>query len=97
MELRQPWHLMRRINSFLLVVGAGLIVSIGLALAARWLLELIGCSEANANVSALFLMPIIWTIVAFTLLMQTGRRRQLTLLLGAIVPGAPFLLTAISG
>jgi hypothetical protein len=93
-ERGEPWRLGRRIVTFLIVVLVAMIVSVGLAVAARGLVAWSGAGEANANVASLFVMPLAWALLAFALLMEERRARQWRLLAIAAVPGA---LAMISG
>ena len=84
----EPLHLVRRIVTFLIVALTAMIVSIGLALAARSLVFLSGAGEANANVMAYYAQPIAWGLLAYALLMMECRASQWKLLLACAVPGA---------
>jgi hypothetical protein len=90
-ERNEPRRLGRRLATFLLIALLAAVLSIGLAVAAGWLARLAGWSIANANVLAMFLTPLAWTLLAFTLLMQTSRGAQLRLLLIASLPLWPVL------
>lgn len=80
-------NLARRFVTFCIVALLAMIVSIGVAIAAKSALALAGASEANAIVAAFFVMPLAWAILAFILLMQERRARQWRLLLLWAVPG----------
>lgn len=86
-EGKVPLHILRRVVTFLIVALVAMIVSTGLALAMRGAALWAGASEANANVAGLFTMPIVWTLLAFFLLMAGSRIRQWRLLLLCAVPG----------
>ena len=88
----EPRRLGRRFVTFLLVMVAGWAVAIGIALSLRGIGMAIGWGEANANVAALFAVPIVWGILACALLMQSRRRTQLATLLVCCVPAAPMLM-----
>ena len=92
-EAGEPWHVGRRCATFLLVVLAGLIAAIALAIATRWAALLIGTGEANANVLALFVAPLGWTILTFLILMADSRRRQLGYLAVSVATAIPALVT----
>jgi uncharacterized membrane protein len=87
-EPGQPLRLGRRVLTFLIVVALGMLAAVGYAMGARWLAELAGAGEADANVTALFVMPLAWTFVAF-FMMMSGRRRQLTLVAIGLASAVP--------
>lgn len=89
----EPRRIARRVVTFLLVIVAGFAVSVGLGLAVRGLGGLLGWSEANANVVALYSVPMAWSVLAFVLLMQQTRRSQVLTLLACCVPILPVLLS----
>ena len=91
-EAGEPRRIGRRVATFLLVIVAGLVASIALALALRGLGGALGWSEANANVLALYSVPVTWAVLAFVLLMQQSRRSQVLTLLMCCVPALPVLL-----
>lgn len=93
-EAGEPLHLLRRLVTFLMVGVLALPVSIGLGLAARALADAAGWSEANANVVALFVVPLAWGILAYLVLIQPRRRTQWGILLAAT---APALLVVLAG
>lgn len=93
-EHGEPLHLGRRVATFLIVVPAALLASLALGLATRWIALLAGASEANANVLALFAVPVGWTLLAFLILMTTERRRQFALL---AVTGTTALPAIVAG
>lgn len=90
-EAGEPLRLGRRITTFLIVVLAGMVSAVALGLAIRWLSLLTGASEANANVLALFVVPLGWTILAFLILMTESRRRQIAILAAAVATAIPSL------
>ncbi len=94
-EEGEPGRLGRRIVTFLLVIVAGFAVSVGLGLAVRGLGGLLGRSEANANVLALYSVPLVWSVLVFVLLMQRSRRSQVLTLLACCVPVLPVLLSGV--
>lgn len=95
-ERGEPWRLGRRIVTFLISGPAAMIVSVGLALAARGLLVWSGAGEANANVASFFVMPLGWALLAFLLLMEVRRARQWRLLALAAAPGAAAMLSGLA-
>ncbi|WP_442680796.1 hypothetical protein ACSBM8_06265 [Sphingomonas sp. ASY06-1R] len=86
-EGREPFRLGRRIVTFLMIVLAAMVVSLGLALATRGVFALGGAGEANANVASFFTMPLAWAVLAFVLLLEEQRARQWRLLAIAAAPG----------
>lgn len=87
-----PLRLGRRVLTFVLVGVLALFASIGLALGARLLALLGGTGEADANVLALFVTPVVWSVFAFALLMTADRRRQFAMLaLGSLAAIPAFL------
>lgn len=92
-EAGEPRRIGRRVVTFLLTIVAGFAVSIGLGLALRGLGGALGWSEANANVVALFSVPLVWSALVFALLMQRSRRAQALTLLACCVPVVPVLLS----
>lgn len=87
----EPLRLGGRIATFLIVVLAGMVAAVALGLATRWLALLIGASAANANVLALFVVPLGWTILAFLILMTESRRHQIAILAAAVATAIPSL------
>tara|TARA_R110000850_G_scaffold28479_3_gene79608 strand:+ start:6309 stop:6887 length:579 start_codon:yes stop_codon:yes gene_type:complete len=90
-EAGEPLRLGHRFATFLLVVLAGMLAAIALAIAARWISLLAGASEANANVLALFVVPLAWTILAFLMLMTDSRKRQGAILALSVAAALPAL------
>jgi hypothetical protein len=91
----EPWRIGRRIGTFAIVVLVAMIVSIGLAVAARGLIAWSGGGDANANVASFFVMPLAWTLLAFALLMEERRARQWRLLALCAVPGVLAVVTGV--
>ncbi|MFT5537735.1 MAG: putative membrane protein [Parasphingorhabdus sp.] len=92
-EAGEPLRFAGRFATFFLVVVAGMVSSIALAITTRWMSLLIGASEANANVLALFTAPLGWTILAFLILMTDSRKRQLAIIVAPIVAAIPAFIT----
>lgn len=90
-EPGEPRRIGRRITTFLLTIVAGFIVSIGLGLAVRSLGDLLDWSASDANVAALFTVPLAWSVLVFVLLIQERRRSQIVMLLVCCVPALPVL------
>lgn len=87
-----PLALGRRLVTFLVVGVLALFASMGLALGVRLLALLGGVGEADANVLALLLTPLAWSVLAFILLMTGDRRRQFAMLaLGSLAAVPAFL------
>lgn len=87
----EPRRIGRRVATFLLTIVAGFAVSVGLGLAVRALGGLLGWSESNANVLALYTVPLVWSVLVFALLMQRRRRSQVLTLIACAVPVLPVL------
>ncbi|WP_428630229.1 hypothetical protein [Sphingopyxis sp.] len=82
----EPRQIGRRLLTFLLTVPLAYATASLVSLAARALATLAGWSDANGNAMALLLLPLVWGILAFWLLMLPHRCAQLAwLLLPAIV------------
>ena len=45
--------------------------------------------KADANVIALFTVPVAWTILAFAVLMSTTRNRQVAILVAPLIAALP--------
>lgn len=92
----EPRLLGRRFATFALVVIGGFASSVACAIGVRALAILAGLSEADANATALFVVPIAWGILATIMLMQERRTAQVASLascstivvLAAFVQGA---------
>lgn len=93
-EPGEPRRIGRRLVTFLVVIPGGLLASLAVALAVRGLVIASGWNEADANVSGLFAVPLVWAIVSTLLLMQARRRQALTLLVCGLA-GAPFILSGV--
>lgn len=75
-----PLRIGTRLTTFALVAIAAMASSIAFALGVRWLAAAMGAGEADANVLALFAAPVVWTVLAFMLLMTASRKRQIAYL-----------------
>lgn len=91
-EAGEPARIGGRVLTFALVVVAGLAASIALAIALRGAAMGLGWSEADANASALFAVPLVWGALASVLLMLATRRQQITALIVTALPLVPALL-----
>lgn len=89
----EPARIGGRIATFLIVVVGGIIASVALAVASRWLAMATDANEANANVAALFVAPLGWTILTFVLLITPSRKRQIALILSGTATAVPAILT----
>lgn len=94
-EEGEPRRIGGRIVTFLLVIVAGFAVSVGLGLAVRGLGGLLGWSEANSNVLALYSVPLLWSVLVFVLMMQRSRRSQILTLLACCAPLLPVVLSGV--
>ena len=81
----------RRIFTFLLAVPLAMAAALLIALGGRAVAGWSGWHEANANVLAIFLLPVCWAILAFALLMTSRRRFQAMLLIVPATIGAGIL------
>lgn len=91
----EPLRIAGRVLTFVLTGPVCALLGLGIALAIRALALLAGCDEANANVSALFAMPLAWSIAAYTLLMQPRRSAQLKVAAFASLPVWPVLVAQV--
>jgi len=87
-----PLQIGTRLTTFALVAVIALLSSIAFAVGVRWLAATIGAGEANANVLALFATPVVWTVLAFMLLMTASRKRQIVYLAVTASAALPALL-----
>jgi hypothetical protein len=94
-EQGEPKRIGRRVVTFLLLIVAGFAVSVGLGLAMRGLGSLFGWSESNANVLALYSVPLTWSVLVTAMLMQQTRRSQVLLLLACCIPVLPVLVSGV--
>ena len=92
-EAGEPRRIGRRTATLLLTIVGGFAVSVGLGLAMRQLGLLLGWGETNANVAALYSVPLTWSVLLFVLLMQERRQSQVATLLVCCVPAIPVLLS----
>lgn len=94
-EAGEPLALGRRILTFLITVPLAFAAALLAALGARALAGLAGWSDADGNAMTLLLLPLLWGILAFWLLMLPRRRSQYSLL--AIPAAAGLGLIFIGG
>ena len=82
--------------TFAIAGPLALVVSVLFALAARLALIAAGAGEANGNVAVLGLVPLVWPILAFVLLITQTRGKQL-LLTSAVSIAALALAVLVGG
>lgn len=75
-EAGEPRRIGRRLATFAITVPLALIASLLVALGARALAALAGWADADSNALALLLLPLVWGLLAFLLLMLQSRRAQ---------------------
>jgi hypothetical protein len=92
-EAGEPRRIGRRVGTFLMVVVGGLLASLAWALGVRGFGGLAGWDEADSNALALFAVPLAWSVIATTVLMQQRRRSQFATLAIASLPALPVLLS----
>lgn len=90
-ERGEPLRIGTRLLTFALVGLLAASFGVGIAVALGALLASAGMSEANAYALALQLMPVIWAVIAFAVLMQPSRRGQFKVLALTSVPVWPAL------
>lgn len=83
---RAPLKLGRRLVTFLFNVPLAFAAALILSIAVRGIFGFAGWNEANGNVLAMFLFPLIWTALVTALLMTEKRRSQ------AVILAVPALL-----
>lgn len=86
-EQGEPRHIGRRLLTFLLTVPLAFAAALLAALGVRALAGMAGWSDADGNATALLLLPLLWGILAFWLLMLPRRRSQWTCLAIPAVAG----------
>ena len=85
-EAGEPLALARRGLTFAITIGLATASALGVAIALRSLADIAGASEADANVVALFAMPLAWASLVYAVLMTPRRRTQLLVLGLAALP-----------
>lgn len=91
-EAGEPLALARRGLTFAITIGLATASALGVAIALRSLADIAGASEADANVVALFAMPLAWASLVYAVLMTPRRRTQLLVLGLAALPALPLAL-----
>lgn len=92
-EGKESLRLGGRVLTFALVAVLSMAASIAAALFVRWAALLCGAAEGNASVLALFAAPLVWTLLAYVLLMTGSRKRQFAILGGTILTALPPVLS----
>ncbi len=82
----------KRLVTFALVIVAGFAASVALAIALRAGTLGLGWSEADANATALFAVPLVWGVLATIMLMLETRRQQIMALMATSLPLVPALI-----
>ncbi|GAY20842.1 hypothetical protein [Sphingobium fuliginis] len=90
-EGQEPLRIGGRMVSFLLSVPGAMLVALILGLAARGTARALGAHEADGNVLMLFLMPLLWAVMAMLILLWPQRRRQVGLLTAPALLGLAML------
>lgn len=91
-ERGESVQLGRRVLTFALIILAASVAAICVAIALRTIADLGGAREADANVIALFAMPLAWAVFSFTILMIVKRRQQLLTLIFVALPACLVVL-----
>jgi hypothetical protein len=94
-EAGEPRQIGQRIVTFVITVPLALIVSLGLAVAARGLADALGASPADSVTLAFFTAPLAWGVLLHVLLIQQRRRWQWLALLASALPAVPVVLTGV--
>lgn len=95
-ERGEPVRLGRRITTFLIVTFLALAASVGIALGAYSVAQSMGAGEADAIALGFFTTPLAWSLLAFYLLMEARRTRQIAVLALAAMAGLPAFLTGVA-
>jgi len=91
-EPGEPRHLAKRITTFAIVVGGGLVAAIAIGVMTRWAALTVNASVADANVLVFFAVPLVWSILAFLLLMTENRKRQLVCIALPLIAAIPAIV-----
>lgn len=92
-ERNEPMQLGARFLTFALTVPGALVATFLAALGVRALAGRAGMGEADSNVLMLYLMPLLWAVIATVQLMWPRRRMQALLV---VVPALAGLLLRVS-
>ena len=87
-----PLRMGQRLVTFGMVIIAGFAASVALAIALRAGALALGWSEADANATALFAVPVVWGVLSTIMLMVETRREQIMALLATSLPLVPALM-----
>lgn len=79
--------------TFLVAGPLCLLASLALALAIRELILIGGGAEANGNVAVLGVVPLVWPVLAYAVMMMQRRSYQLALIAGVAAISVPLLLS----
>ena len=83
----EPRRIGGRLLTFAIIVPLALAVSLAVSLGLRALADGVGWAEADSNALTLLLLPLIWSLLAFALLMVPRRATQAMLLAVPAVAG----------
>lgn len=93
----EPLRLVRRIVTFVLIAILAMASAGSIAVAGRGVATALGSGEADANTLALFLMPLAWAALAFCVLMEARRTRQIAILAVGMMTALPAFLFGAAG
>lgn len=94
-ERGEPRNIGRRLLTFLITIPLAFTASLIAALGVRALAGMGGWSDANGNTLALLLLPLLWGILTFWLLMMPRRRSQWACLAVPAVAGLGLIFIGI--
>jgi hypothetical protein len=83
---------LRALVTFLIAGPLCLVAAVALALAVRGGIVMAGGAEADGNVAVLGIVPLVWPLLAFAVMMIRRRSGQLALVLGSTAMSLPLLL-----
>lgn len=86
-EKGEPLRIGRRLLTFLITVPLGFTAALLVALGARALAGMAGWHDADSNAMALLLLPLLWGLLAFWLLILPRRREQFSWLAAPAAAG----------
>ncbi|WP_066560154.1 hypothetical protein [Croceicoccus bisphenolivorans] len=81
-----------RLITFVLSVPAGALAALCITVALRAVAQMAGVGEADANVLALFAMPVAWAVLAIIIVMAANRRKQCLTVTLATLPACLIVL-----
>lgn len=88
-ERGEPLRLWRRIYTFVIVALLAGLASISVAILINAMGIMAGMEAADRTATALLLMPLVWAVLAFVLLMQATRKKQILTLLICCLSAIP--------